>query len=72
VDPKDADDISKRRKRGGPVVKAPLGSGARFAALKSKIAAHGGVRDPGAAAATIGRRKYGRKRFAALGAAGKK
>jgi hypothetical protein len=30
-----------------------------FNALKSEIAAKGGVRDPGAVAAAIGRKKYG-------------
>ena len=38
-------------------MKAKLGSGARFKALKSKIAARGGVRDPGAVAAAIGSKK---------------
>ena len=52
--------------------KPPLGSGARFAALKAKIAKKGGVRDPGAVAAAIGRKKYGAKKFQALAAKGKK
>ena len=50
--------------------KAKLGSGARFAKLKSKLASRG-ARNPGALAAYIGRRAYGRKRFAALGAKGR-
>jgi len=50
---------------------AKLGSGARFAALKSKLAARG-VRDPGALAAHIGRRKYGKQRFHALATAARK
>ncbi len=54
------------------VKKAKLGSGARFKALESKIAAQGHVRDPGAVAAAIGRAKYGATRFAKLGVAGKK
>jgi len=37
-----------------------------FAALKGKIAARGKVRNPGAVAAMIGRKKYGAKGFAAL------
>lgn len=53
-------------------MKARLGSGKRFAALKAKIAAKGGVRDPGAVAASIGREKYGAKKFAKLAAMGKK
>lgn len=43
-----------------------LGSGERFAKLKKSIAERGGVRDPGAVAAAIGRRKYGAKKMAAL------
>lgn len=54
------------------VAKPRLGSGARFAALKEKIGAHGGVRDPGAVAASIGRKKYGKARFQSLAAKGKK
>jgi len=50
--------------------KPPLGSGARFAALKGKLAAKG-AKDPGALAAYIGRKKYGKKRFAQLGQKGK-
>lgn len=34
-----------------------------FAKLKSQIAAKGGVRDSGAVAASIGRKKYGKKAF---------
>lgn len=49
---------------------AKLGSGARFKALEASIATSG-ARNPGAVAAAIGRRKYGAKKFAALGAAGK-
>lgn len=51
--------------------KPPLGSGARFAALKAKIGKEPGVRNPGAVAAAIGRKKYGAKKFAALGKKGK-
>lgn len=39
--------------------KMPLGTGARFAALKSKLSSEPGVRNPGAVAASIGRKKYG-------------
>jgi hypothetical protein len=45
---------------------APLGSGGRFAALKSKLGKRKGVSNPGALAAFIGRKKYGNKGFAAL------
>jgi HK97 family phage prohead protease len=42
-----------------------LGTGARFAALKAKLAARG-ASNPGALAAYIGRRKYGKAKFAKL------
>jgi len=51
--------------------KAKLGSGARFKALKKKLAKKG-AKTPGALAAYIGRKKYGKKRFAKLSAKGKK
>lgn len=49
--------------------KPKLGSGARFRKLKSSLA--GDVRDPGAVAASAGRKKYGAARFAKLGAKGR-
>lgn len=49
---------------------APLGSGQRFASLEDKLSRRG-VRNPGALAAYIGRKKYGNKKFAALGRHGK-
>lgn len=52
--------------------KPPLGEGGRFAALKKSIASKGNVRDPGAVAAAIGRKKYGEKKFQSLAAKGKK
>lgn len=48
-----------------------LGSGGRFRALKSKLARRG-ARNPGALAAYIGRKRYGKKRFAKLSAAGRR
>lgn len=48
------------------------GSYVGFNKLKSQIAARGGVRDPGAVAAAIGRRKYGKKRFQRAAARGRK
>jgi len=51
--------------------KPPLGSGQRFDQLESKLAGRPGVRNPGALAASIGRRKLGAKRFASLAAHGK-
>ena len=50
---------------------APLGSGGRFAALKSKLSKEPGVTNPGALAASIGRKKYGAKKMAKLSAAGR-
>jgi len=52
--------------------KARLGSGARFQSLKEKIAARGNVRNPGAVAAAIGRKKYGAKRMAKMAARGRR
>ncbi len=55
--------------------KAPkAGSGKRFAKLQRKFAARKGkkkVSDPGALAAFIGRKKFGAKRFGAMGAKGR-
>ena len=42
-----------------------------FDKLKGEIAAKGGVRNPGAVAASIGRRKYGAKKFQKAAASGK-
>lgn len=51
-------------------MKPKLGSGARFAALKNKLA--GKAKDPAALAAAIGRKKLGKAKFQSLGAKGKK
>ncbi len=51
------------------MAKARLGSGARFAALENKLSAKG-VRNPGALAAFIGRKKLGKKKFNKLSAIG--
>jgi len=51
--------------------KKPLGSGARFAAVK-KSAAASGAKNPGAVAAAIGRKKYGAKKMSKMAAAGRK
>jgi len=48
------------------------GEGARFKALKGAIEARGGVRDAGAAAASIGRKKYGKARMALMAARGRR
>lgn len=51
--------------------KPKLGSGKRFAALKKKLGKKG-IRNPGALAAHIGRKKFGKKRFQKLAAKGRK
>lgn len=51
--------------------KAKLGSGKRFAALKGKLAKRG-ARNPGALAAWIGRKKYGKRGFARLSRKGRR
>lgn len=53
------------------MAEAKLGSGARFAALKSKLGKEKGVRDPGALAAVIGRKKFGNAKMAKLSAGGR-
>jgi hypothetical protein len=53
------------------MAKPKLGSGERFAALKKKVAA-GGARNPGAVAASIGRKKYGAVKMANMSAAGRR
>jgi hypothetical protein len=54
------------------MAKAKLGSGARFRKLKGQLAKKKGIRDPGAVAASIGRKKYGKKKMAQLSAQGRK
>ncbi len=51
--------------------KPKLGSGKRFAALKTKLARRG-VNNPGAVAASIGRAKYGAKKMTKMAVSGKK
>ena len=48
-----------------------LGGGGRFQKLSKELAAKG-VRDPGAVAASIGRKKYGAKKMAKMSDAGRK
>ena len=43
-----------------------------FAKLRNKIAEKGGVRDPGAVAAAIGRKKCGKAKFQKAASEGKK
>jgi hypothetical protein len=49
-----------------------VGGGGRFAALKAKLASKGGVSNPGAVAANIGRNKYGKREFQRMASAGRK
>ena len=51
--------------------KSKPGAGARFQAVK-KVAKAGGAKNPAAVAAAIGRKKYGKKRFQQMAAAGRK
>ena len=51
--------------------KPKLGSGRRFKSLKAKLTRQG-VRDPGAVAAAIGRKKFGKKKFTKLSTMGRK
>lgn len=49
-----------------------LGSGGRFKALVKKLKAKGGVSNPAAVAAAIGRKKYGKAKFQKMAAKGHK
>lgn len=53
-------------------MKPKLGSGGRFAALRSKLSHEKGVTNPGALAASIGRKKLGFSAFNKLAAHGRK
>jgi len=48
------------------------GGGGRFAKLKGKLSKKYGAKRAGAIAASVGRKKYGEKKMAAMSAAGKK
>lgn len=54
------------------MAKAKLGSGARFKALKGKLASEPGVTNPGGLAAFIGRQKFGAGKMASMAAKGRK
>ena len=49
-----------------------LGGGGRFAKLKKKLGKRKGVKNAGALAAYIGRKKYGKKKFQSLARKGKR
>lgn len=52
--------------------KPKLGSGARFQKLKNQLSGKKSVKNPGALAAFIGRKKFGDKKMGQLSQAGKK
>ncbi len=52
--------------------KPKLDSGKRFARLKEALSKKPGITDPGALAASIGRKKYGNEKMAKLSEKGKK
>lgn len=62
---------SKHKSKAKPNAKAPVGQGGRFAALEGKLDKEPGVTNPGALAASIGRKKYGAGKFGAMAAKGK-
>jgi len=62
--------MTGKHKARGDAAKAALGSGGRFKALSKKLKAKG-VKDPDALAASIGRKKYGARKMAAMSAAGR-
>ena len=62
--------MTGKHKARGQAANAALGSGGRFKALSSKLKAKG-VKDPDALAASIGRKKYGARKMAAMSAAGR-
>lgn len=49
-----------------------LGSGLRFSRLQAHLSQEPGVRDPGALAASIGRKKFGQAKMTAMSQAGMK
>ena len=52
--------------------KPKLGSGQRFKELEGKLANQKGVTDPGALAASIGRKKFGATKMGAMAAKGRR
>lgn len=54
------------------MAKAKLGSGARFKALEGKLSHEKGITNPGALAASIGRKKYGASKMSSMSATGRK
>lgn len=52
--------------------KPKLGSGERFKKLKASLAHKPGIKDPGALAASIGRKKFGNAKMQQMATKGKK
>ncbi len=52
--------------------KPKLGSGKRFARLKASLSKQKGIKDPGAVAASIGMKKYGKSKMEHMAQKGKK
>lgn len=52
--------------------KPKLGSGERFKKLKASLARKPGIQDPGALAASIGRKKFGNAKMQQMAVKGKK
>lgn len=50
----------------------PSGAGIRFAKCVKSVEARGGARDARAVCASAGRKKYGKKKFSAMAAAGRR
>lgn len=48
------------------------GGGGRFAKLKAKLSHRKGISNPGAVAAAIGRKKYGKRKFQKMASKGRK
>lgn len=53
------------------IKKLKLGTGKRFSTLKKTLSKKPGISNPGALAASIGRKKFGAKKFSKLAAAGR-
>ena len=64
--------IVKKLKGGGITVKPITNPSSRFAKCVKSVNARGGAMDARAVCASAGRKKYGKKKFAAMGKAGKR
>jgi hypothetical protein len=54
------------------MAKPKLGSGKRFKNMVEQLKAKGGVKNPKAVAAAVGRKKFGKEKMAKMASAGKK